>query len=241
MKRLICLSLLLPSLALADNIGEGGLNGIVEGGGSVGGSVTDNLCLGDDEELYLGNTCAAPDYWWIYNNTDSQLELWSTNVNGGGADATILVVDDAQRVVQLLGGLIVGAGSFPLISNVSPTDNEPSFSHASGEGMGGASGTTALYVNSNDRLTCEEGVVTVNADDEDVDFVVNTDSGADAIYVDAGINALTKLAFRQGDLTSTCTIYEVAIDTAGTKEFCMCQATDTWYCIAVTDATGPAD
>jgi hypothetical protein len=54
MKRLICLSLLLPSLALADNIGEGGLNGIVEGGGSVGGS--SSIALDDGVALDLGTT-----------------------------------------------------------------------------------------------------------------------------------------------------------------------------------------
>ena len=50
------------------------------------------------------------------------------------------------------------------------------------------------------------------------------------------------LAVTQGDLGATCTLGQIAIDTGGaTKELCLCQATDTWYCAAITDTTGPAD
>ena len=49
------------------------------------------------------------------------------------------------------------------------------------------------------------------------------------------------LRITQGDLTASCTLGQIALDTAGTAELCVCQATNTWYCIAVTDTTGPAD
>lgn len=43
------------------------------------------------------------------------------------------------------------------------------------------------------------------------------------------------------NLTNTCTKGDISFDSAGTVELCFCQAADTWYCIAVDDATGPAD
>ena len=44
------------------------------------------------------------------------------------------------------------------------------------------------------------------------------------------------------DLASTCTTAQIRIDTGGAvAELCYCQTTDTWYCIAFTDITGPAD
>lgn len=49
------------------------------------------------------------------------------------------------------------------------------------------------------------------------------------------------LAITQGDLTASCTLGQVALDTANTPELCICQNTNTWYCVAIADTTGPAD
>jgi hypothetical protein len=43
------------------------------------------------------------------------------------------------------------------------------------------------------------------------------------------------------NLGSTCTAGNWACDNNATVELCYCNATDTWYCWAVDDATGPAD
>jgi hypothetical protein len=59
--------------------------------------------------------------------------------------------------------------------------------------------------------------------------------------VDGATEAIDQHVMRYGDLDNTCTTGQIAVDTASTVELCFCQTTDTWYCIAVDDTTGPAD
>jgi hypothetical protein len=71
------------------------------------------------------------------------------------------------------------------------------------------------------------------------DVYYNSTLGAAFVHVGSG---WTQMGITQGDLTASCTAGQLKLDTGGaTKELCYCQATDTWYCIAVTDTTGPAD
>jgi hypothetical protein len=76
------------------------------------------------------------------------------------------------------------------------------------------------------------------------DFLGATAGGTVVFYQDVGGGASgqSRMRTRQGDLTSTCTLNEWALDTGGaTKEMCFCQATNTWYCTSITTATGPTD
>lgn len=77
-----------------------------------------------------------------------------------------------------------------------------------------------------------------------------TRAGANVWGLDAGgtitmtgnASGINFIKLRQADLTSTCTQGDLALDTGGaTAELCYCQGTNTWYCAAITDTTGPAD
>lgn len=50
--------------------------------------------LGDDQAQYYGN---SNKYWFIYNSSSTQWEMWTTNSDGGGTDALLLTVDDGTR------------------------------------------------------------------------------------------------------------------------------------------------
>ena len=61
---------------------------------------------------------------------------------------------------------------------------------------------------------------------------------ADATTVD--YNDVNILELTQDDLTSSCTLGQLKLDTGGsTKELCYCQATNTWLCTALN--AGPTD
>lgn len=66
--------------------------------------------------------------------------------------------------------------------------------------------------------------------------------GTGAVGNKDGFLGVAGIIIPQADLTATCTANQLQLDTGGaTPELCFCQATNTWYCIAVTDTTGPAD
>lgn len=50
-----------------------------------------SIYLPDDAGLYCGD---GGDYWWIYDATNTQYELNSTDVDGGGTDGVVLYVAD---------------------------------------------------------------------------------------------------------------------------------------------------
>jgi hypothetical protein len=52
------------------------------------------MCVPDNIHIGMGNTCAAPDYWFEYNSASTQLELHSTDCNGTGTDCVIMLIDD---------------------------------------------------------------------------------------------------------------------------------------------------
>ena len=59
------------------------------------------------------------------------------------------------------------------------------------------------------------------------------------------ITVSAKLIIPVGSVAATCTAGELFIDTDATDEFCVCSATNTWGCFAMTDgsfdASGPVD
>lgn len=55
----------------------------------------------------------------------------------------------------------------------------------------------------------------------------------------SGFSATNSLyAFANEDVGSTCITGQIKLDTATTKELCICQTTDTWWCIDVTTSSG---
>lgn len=91
--------------------------------------------------------------------------------------------------------------------------------------VGGAAGTFT-------SLDVTDGNIT-NVGSARVDSI-----DADATTVD--YNDVNILELSQADLTSTCTLGQLKLDTGGsTKELCYCQATNTWVCTAMT--AGPTD
>jgi len=60
----------------------------------------DQIKMGDDRQLQFG---AAPDYWLIYDSSNTQFELNSTNVDGGGTDGVVFSVSDGTDDVAFTG------------------------------------------------------------------------------------------------------------------------------------------
>jgi len=60
----------------------------------------DQIKMGDDRPLQFG---AAPDYWLIYDSSNTQFELNSTNVDGGGTDGVVFSVSDGTDDVAFTG------------------------------------------------------------------------------------------------------------------------------------------
>ena len=60
----------------------------------------DSVKMGDDRQLQFG---AAPDYWLIYDSSNTQFELNSTNVAGGGTDGVVFSVSDGTDDVAFTG------------------------------------------------------------------------------------------------------------------------------------------
>ena len=57
--------------------------------------------FGNDEELKFGDGSGF--YWFVYNSSSTQFELWSTNVDGVGTDGLVLSVDDGTDDVSFEG------------------------------------------------------------------------------------------------------------------------------------------
>ena len=60
----------------------------------------DSVKMGDNRQLQFG---AAPDYWLIYDSSNTQFELNSTNVDGGGTDGVVFSVSDGTDDVAFTG------------------------------------------------------------------------------------------------------------------------------------------
>jgi hypothetical protein len=60
----------------------------------------DSVKMGDDRQLQFG---AAPDYWLIYDSSNTQFELNSTNVDGSGTDGVVFSVSDGTDDVAFTG------------------------------------------------------------------------------------------------------------------------------------------
>jgi hypothetical protein len=60
----------------------------------------DQIKMGDDRQLQFG---AAPDYWLIYDSSNTQFELNSTNVDGSGTDGVVFSVSDGTDDVAFTG------------------------------------------------------------------------------------------------------------------------------------------
>ncbi len=64
--------------------------------------------------------------------------------------------------------------------------------------------------------------------------------GGGMVGLSVGAAGIIQHVLQQGDLTATCTLGMFQYDTGGiTDEICYCQATNTWFCTAVT--AGPLD
>jgi hypothetical protein len=200
----IAASILVPSLALAGGIfGHSGLQLDAPSGGSssVSGEVTDNLCLGDDEELYFGNTCAAPDYWWVYDATGTELELRSTNCDGGGTDCAALTLDDGTDDFTLTGTLALGAdpadnGALRTINGGdggwcwenSPTGTDHCLRSSSGDlQMGPYGGASVLTISTAGVMTLASGATINSGGNAGGDFVVRSDSSDSMLSIDADL------------------------------------------------------
>ena len=79
------------------------------------------------------------------------------------------------------------------------------------------------------------------ADAGDILMAVNGAPGAgtDVLQATGSAGAITMAKLKQEDAAATCTVGEIVLDNATTIELCYCQATNTWYCVAL--AAGPAD
>jgi len=65
----------------------------------------------DDRRLGIGQNVGAgfiTRYWWIYNSSSSELELWTTDGDGGGTDTLLLTVADGTTDINLLYDASVG-------------------------------------------------------------------------------------------------------------------------------------
>ena len=69
---------------------------------SGSGFKLDQIKMGDDRALQFG---AAPDYWLMYDSSNTQFELNSTNVNGAGADGVVFYVGDGTDDVVFTGNI----------------------------------------------------------------------------------------------------------------------------------------
>ena len=79
-------------------------NVTVTGGLTVTGVTTLSgtaVAMGDNDELRFGD---APDYWFVYDATNTAFELNSTNISGG-TDGVVFDVQDGTNDVRFVGGI----------------------------------------------------------------------------------------------------------------------------------------
>lgn len=67
---------------------------------------TSNIQYYDNVRIRLGTDI---DFWFIYNSTGTQFELWSTDVDGGGTDGLIYSVPDGTDDIVFGGTVDCGA------------------------------------------------------------------------------------------------------------------------------------
>lgn len=72
----------------------------------VGNTV--DLHVNDDLKVSTGGTVADPAYWMVYNSTGTQWELWSTDVDGAGANGVVCSIDDGDDVWDCTDGATFG-------------------------------------------------------------------------------------------------------------------------------------
>lgn len=77
------------------------------GGGyfATDGTADGDVCMPDDTNLGFGSTPAALDYWLVYNSTAGQLELHSTDCDGGGTDCVLQYWADGSSITYLNGDI----------------------------------------------------------------------------------------------------------------------------------------
>jgi hypothetical protein len=114
------------------------------------------IALGDNEELYLGS---GSEYWWVYNKTGTQLELWGTNVDGSLTDGLIMSVDDGTDDVDFTGGIVVGeTATITGVLSVDDTTDTSSGTTGSIHTDGGLGVAKKLYVGTTSALTGNVGI-----------------------------------------------------------------------------------
>ena len=128
-------------------------------------SMTGNLHLNDDVPLELGNTSADPDYWAIYDSTNTQWELNSTNCDGAGADCVALLLNDGTDDFTFSGDIAGANANGPLIENTasSATNGTLCPDKASPTAcVGGTGGALSLITGGVERLSISSsGAITV--------------------------------------------------------------------------------
>lgn len=124
MKKLTaCLVVSLAGAAYAqsDSLGSP-IGDLQEQGAPLGGgfTFTGDITMADAKKVCFGDTTC--DYWFVYNSSGTQFELWHTDVDGGGSDGLIYAVSDGSDdptftgVLTATGGLIAAADSVGLCS-----------------------------------------------------------------------------------------------------------------------------
>jgi len=78
--------------------------------GDAAHASSNTLKLDDDIQLQFGTDV---DYWHVYNNSGTQYQFRSTDVDGAGADGTIWDVQDGTNDVRFVGGIGVDNQAAP--------------------------------------------------------------------------------------------------------------------------------
>jgi hypothetical protein len=74
---------------------------------SGGGQVQGHLYFGDDEAAYFGDDS---DYWWVYDGTNTQLELNAADCDGASGACIPITIDDGTDDVLFTGNLSINGG-----------------------------------------------------------------------------------------------------------------------------------
>jgi hypothetical protein len=65
------------------------------------GQITSDATVYDDIKFCFGDTTC--DWWWIYNTSSQQFEMWHTDCDGGGSDCAVMVCADGADDCALTG------------------------------------------------------------------------------------------------------------------------------------------